>query len=396
MSAGGTTPPHIMLVAGETSGDALGGELMVALKELSEGALKFSGVGGSRMEEEGLSSIFPMTDIAVMGPREIIPRLPLIFRRIRQTVRHAVEQKPDIMVVIDSPEFTHMVAKRVARRAPSIPIVDYVLPSVWAWRQGRARAMAKYIRRVLALLPFEPAFLKSAGVDCVYVGHPAIHRIPEQGSGARFRADRGISPDAPMLLVLPGSRINEVKHLIGIFGEVVAQISSEVPATRIVLPTVPHVRALVEASVRNWSVPVEIIEDEQQKRAAFGAATAALAASGTVALELGLARVPMVIAYRAEALVGWFALNLLKVPSVVLVNLILDRPSVREYLQSRCTPQELAKGLRPLLENTPERARALADLDELRTRMGVDGEPPSHRAARAVLELLHEPTVPAG
>lgn len=380
---------HIMLVAGETSGDVLGAELMVALRELSDRRLRFSGVGGPRMELEGLSSIFPMSDIAVMGPREIIPRLPLIFRRIWQTVRHAVDHQPDILVVIDSPEFTHMVARRVARRAPSIPIVDYVLPSVWAWRQGRAKAMGKYIRRVLALLPFEPAFLKSVGVDCVYVGHPAIHRVPKPGSGDGFRAARGILPDAPVLLVLPGSRVNEVKHLIGIFGEVVKRLVSELPNLRIVVPTVPHVRNLVEAAVATWAVPVEIVEDEAERHAAFDAATAALAASGTVALELGLARVPMVIAYRAEALVGWFALSVLKVPSVVLVNLILDRPSVREYLQSRCTPDELLDGLSPLLRKTPDRARAVADLDELRARIGVDGEAPSRRAARAVLELLN-------
>lgn len=377
-----------MLVAGETSGDTLGGELMAALKDMSPFPLVFSGVGGESMEREGLASIFPMTDIAVMGPREIIPRLPLIFRRIWQTVRHAVEVKPDIVVVIDSPEFTHMVAKRIARRAPTIPIVDYVLPSVWAWRQGRAKAMKKYIRRVLALLPFEPAFLRSVGVDCVYVGHPAIQRVPEAGAGARFREAHGIAPAAPLLLVLPGSRLNEVKHLIGIFGDVVKQLARDIPNLRVVLPVVPHVRDLVEQAATSWPVDVLIVTEESEKRAAFDAATAAMAASGTVALELGLARVPMVIAYRAEALVGWFALSVLKIPSVVLVNLILDRPAVREYLQGRCTAADLLNGLRPLMSDTAERRRALADLDELRARIGVDGVPPSQRAAQAVLELL--------
>lgn len=377
-----------MLVAGEISGDALGAELMAAMKNISPFPLVFSGVGGENMEKEGLASIFPMTDIAVMGPREIIPRLPLIFRRIWQTVRHAVAVKPDIVVVIDSPEFTHMVAKRIARRAPSIPIVDYVLPSVWAWRQGRAKAMKKYIRRVLALLPFEPAFLRSAGVDCVYVGHPAIHRVPEAGAGVRFREAHGIAPSAPLLLVLPGSRLNEVKHLIGVFGDVVKKLAHDIPKLRVVLPVVPHVRELVEQVTASWPVEVLIVMDELEKRAAFDAATAAMAASGTVSLELGLARVPMVVAYRAEALVGWFALSVLKIPSVVLVNLILDRPAVREYLQGRCTAVDLLDGLRPLLSDTTERRRALADLDELRARIGVDSTPPSHRAAQAVLELL--------
>ncbi|MBO6636061.1 lipid-A-disaccharide synthase [Parvibaculum sp.] len=388
MTDGAAARRHVMLVAGETSGDALGAVLMDAMTEISDRPLEFSGVGGPEMEARGLTSIFPMHEIAVMGPREIIPRLPLIFRRIWQTVRHAVEQRPDIVVVIDSPEFTHMVAKRIARRAPDIPIVDYVLPSVWAWRLGRARAMKKYIRRVLALLPFEPKFLGTVGVDCVYVGHPAIQRIPEEGSGARFRGARGIGTDDPVLLVLPGSRLNEVKHLVGIFGETVRQLSREIDHLRVVVPVVPHVRPLVEASIKDWGVPVEIVDDEQQKRAAFDAGTAALAASGTVSLELALARVPMVVAYRAEAIVGWFALNVLKVPSVVLVNLILDRPSVREYLQGRCTADELAEGLRPLMHESDERRRILDDLDELRLRMGIDGEPPGRRAARAVLELL--------
>lgn len=388
MTASATPEKHVMLVAGETSGDALGAELMVALRELSDVPLCFSGVGGPAMERQGFTSIFPMTDIAVMGPREIIPRLPLIFRRIWQTVRHAADEKPDLAVVIDSPEFTHMVAKRMARRAPGIPVVNYVLPSVWAWRQGRARAMRRYIRRVLALLPFEPRFLEKAGVDCVYVGHPAIERLPEEGSGARFRVARGIAPDTPLLLVLPGSRLNEVKHLVEIFGETVQKLAIEMPELRVVVPTVPHVRELVEKAVKEWGVPVDLVEGEEDKRAAFDAATAALAASGTVTLELALARVPMVVAYRAEAVVGWFALSILKIPSVVLVNLILDRPSVQEYLQSRCTADNLFEGLRPLMRDTPERLRALADLDEVRARMGVGGESPSTRAARAVLDLL--------
>ncbi|MBX3447052.1 MAG: lipid-A-disaccharide synthase [Parvibaculaceae bacterium] len=379
---------HVMLVAGETSGDALGAGLMDALAAQSAVPLRFSGVGGPEMEKRGLASIFPMSDIAVMGPREIIPRLPLIFRRIWQTVRHAVEQKPDIVVVIDSPEFTHMVAKRIARKAPDMPIVDYVLPSVWAWRQGRARAMKKYIRRVLALLPFEAQFLKSVGVDCVYVGHPAIERLPEAGSGASFRERHGIGLEDPLLLVLPGSRLNEVKHLVDIFGGVVDRLADEMPGLRVVIPAVPHVRPLIEKAVETWKVPAEIVAGEEEKKGAFDAANAALAASGTVTLELALARVPMVVAYRAEAIVGWFALSVLKIPSVVLVNLILDRPSVREYLQSRCTADDLLEGLRPLMRDTADRRRAIADLDEVRTRMGVGGESPNSRAARAVLELL--------
>ena len=387
--------PRIMLVAGEPSGDALGGELMHALKDMTGGKVSFSGVGGTRMEEQGLSSLFPMTDISVMGPREVVPRLPLILRRIRQTADYAITHKPDVMVIIDSPDFTHLVARRVAKRAPEIPIVNYVSPSVWAWRRGRARAMARYLRRVLALLPFEPAFFKAqAGLDCVYVGHPAINRLPEPGAGRRFREAHGIPATAPLLLLLPGSRVNEVKRLMGIFGETASRVAAAMPGLHIVLPTVPHVGDYVRAETAKWTLPVTVIQDESEKRAAFDAATAALAASGTVSLELGLARVPMVIGYRIDRIAGTLVGRMLKVPSVVLVNLILDRPSVQELLQYRCTPENLSAALLPLLQETPERQRALADLDELKERMGAGGEHPSIRAARAVLEVLDQKALP--
>ena len=397
MSGSVAGQPHIMLVAGEPSGDALGGELMQAMKDMTGGDIRFSGVGGARMEEQGLSSIFPMTDISVMGPREVVPRLPLILRRIRQTANYAISHKPDVMVIIDSPDFTHLVARRVAKKAPEVPIVNYVSPSVWAWRRGRARAMARYLRRVLALLPFEPAFFKAqAGLDCVYVGHPAINRLPEPGAGKRFREAYDIPAEAPLLLLLPGSRVNEVKRLMNVFGETAARLSRDLPGLHIVLPTVPHVGDYVRAEAAKWKLPVTVIQDEAEKRAAFDAATAALAASGTVSLELGLARVPMVIGYRIDRMAGSLVSRMLKVPSVVLVNLILDRPSVKELLQSRCTPENLSAALRPLLEDTAERRRALADLDELKDRMGAGGEHPSVRAARAVLELLDRKLLPAG
>ncbi len=381
--------PHVMLVAGEPSGDALGGEMMEALISETGGRIRITGVGGPNMIGHGLTSVFPMSDTSVMGPREVIPRLPLILRRMRETAAFAIAEKPDVLVIIDSPDFTHMVAKRVRRRAPHIKIANYVSPSVWAWRQGRARAMAKYIDRVLALLPFEPDFFRSqAHLDCVYVGHPAIERIPAEGEGARFRALHNIEADTPVLLVLPGSRTNEVKRLVGLFGETAANLAAQTPGLKIVLPTVPHVRHLVEEATKKWSVPVILVESEADKRAAFAAATAALAASGTVSLELGLARVPMVIAYKIDLIAAYMVSRLMRVPSVVIVNLILDRPSVREFLQFDATADNLAAAVAPLLADTPARARAVGDLDDLRRIMGVGGPRPSLLAARAVLEML--------
>jgi lipid-A-disaccharide synthase len=198
----------------------------------------------------------------------------------------------------------------------------------------------------------------------------------------------GLAPDAPILLVLPGSRTNEVKRLAHLFGETAAQLAREMPGLTVVLPTVPHVRHLVEAATENWSVPVLLVEGEADKRAAFAAATAALAASGTVALELGLAGVPMVIAYKIDLIAAYFVSRLMRVPSVVIVNLILDRPSVREFLQFDATKPNLVAALKPLLSDTPARARAIADLADLRRIMGVGGPRPSLLAARAVLEML--------
>jgi len=382
---------HVMLVAGETSGDTLGAALMASLKAALGDKIRFSGVGGARMEAEGLSSVFPMTDIAVMGPREVIPRLPLILRRMRETVRHAVEEKPDLVVIIDSPDFTHPVAKRIHKKAPDILIANYVSPSVWAWRRGRAKSMATYLNKVLALLPFEPDFFRAeVGLDCAYVGHPAIEKIASAEEGDAFRERNGISAEAPVLLLLPGSRMNEVKRLIGLMGETAGILVDHHPGLKLVIPVVPHVHDVVAKGVETWPVKPVLAEGEAEKRGAFAAATVALAASGTVSLELGLARVPMVVAYKIDRIAAWVVSRFLKVPTVVLVNLILDRPSVREYLQEASEPKLLAEALTLLLNETPEREKALRDLEEMRVLMGVGGASPSARTANAILEMLGE------
>ena len=384
-------PRHVMLVAGETSGDTLGAALMSSLKGALGDRVRFSGVGGTRMEAEGLSSVFPMTDIAVMGPREVIPRLPLILRRMRETVRHAVDTKPDLVVIIDSPDFTHPVAKRIHKKAPGILIANYVSPSVWAWRRGRAKSMATYLNKVLALLPFEPDFFRAeVGLDCVYVGHPAIEKIASSEEGKTFRDRNGIPTDAPVLLLLPGSRMNEVKRLIGLMGETAGILIDRHPGLKLVIPVVPHVHDVVAKGVESWPVKPILAEGEIEKRGAFASATVALAASGTVSLELGLARVPMVIAYKIDRIAAWVVSRFLKVPTVVLVNLILDRPSVREYLQEASVPKLLAEALTPLLTETPQRLKALQDLEEMRDLMGVGGASPSARTANAILEMLGE------
>tara|TARA_R110002073_G_scaffold162799_1_gene318707 strand:- start:47 stop:1219 length:1173 start_codon:yes stop_codon:yes gene_type:complete len=385
------TDHHVMLVVGETSGDTLGAALMTSVREVLGDRVSFSGVGGPRMEAQGLSSIFPMTDIAVMGPREVIPRLPLILRRMSETTRHAVETQPDLVVIIDSPDFTHTVAKRIHKKAPEVPIANYVSPSVWAWRRGRAKAMATYLRKVLALLPFEPAFFRAeAGLDCEYVGHPAIEKIASPEEGAAFREEKGIAPDAPVLLALPGSRTNEVKRLIDLMGKTAAQVAARHKGLRVVIPVVPHVQGLVVEAVKDWPIEPVLAFGDDEKRGAFAAATAAIAASGTVSLELGLAGIPMVVAYKIDPIAAWSVSRFLKVPTVVLVNLILDRPAVKEFLQHNCKSEDLSAALIPLIGDTEERRRALLDLAEMGELMGVGGPSPSTRAANVVLEMLGE------
>lgn len=385
------TDHHVMLVVGETSGDTLGAALMTSVREVLGDRVSFSGVGGPRMKAQGLSSIFPMTDIAVMGPREVIPRLPLILRRMSETTRHAVETQPDLVVIIDSPDFTHTVAKRIHKKAPEVPIANYVSPSVWAWRRGRAKAMATYLRKVLALLPFEPAFFRAeAGLDCEYVGHPAIEKIASPEEGAAFREEKGIAPDAPVLLALPGSRTNEVKRLIDLMGKTAAQVAARHKGLRVVIPVVPHVQGLVVEAVKDWPIEPVLAFGDDEKRGAFAAATAAIAASGTVSLELGLAGIPMVVAYKIDPIAAWSVSRFLKVPTVVLVNLILDRPAVKEFLQHNCKSEDLSAALIPLIGDTEERRRALLDLAEMGELMGVGGPSPSTRAANVVLEMLGE------
>ena len=303
MSDPGTKPQRLFLVAGEHSGDALGAKLMSALKaKRGADGFTFAGVGGEEMTHEGLASLFPIEDVAVMGPAHIIPALPRLVRRVYQTVAAALAFQPDAVVIIDSPEFTHPIAKRIRKRAPHIPVIDYVCPSVWAWRSGRAPKMARYLDEVLCLLPFEPAALQRLkGPHGTYVGHPLIERLDEirnvDAAGLRMRL--GLAPDRQVLAVLPGSRRSEVDRLISVFGDTVALLKAQGHDFDCVIPAVAHVREKIEAASRTWAANTHIVSGND-KYAAMRTARAALAASGTVTLELALASLPMVVAYKVD------------------------------------------------------------------------------------------------
>ncbi|MEN3375897.1 MAG: lipid-A-disaccharide synthase [Hyphomicrobiales bacterium] len=376
---------RLFLVAAEESGDALGGALMAAWRTLDPAA-SFAGVGGRAMGRQGIASPFSTDDLSIIGFASIPQKLPLILRRITETADAVIAARPDALIIIDSPDFTHRVARRVRKAAPAIPIINYAPPTVWAWRPWRARAMRAYVDEVLAVLPFEPAaFARLSGPPCSYVGHPLAERIadlrPNAGEAARRQSD------PPTLLVLPGSRRSEINRLGAIFGAAIGQVAAGRPLD-LVLPTLPHIEAQVRAAVASWPIRPRIVTGAAEKHAAFRTARAALAASGTVTLELALAQVPTVAAYRIPAWEGLVFRMMAHINTAILANLVLGERAVPEYLQGDCTPERLAAAVVPLLSDTPERARQLAAFGRLDAVMDLGAAAPSVRAARAVQDVI--------
>ncbi len=391
------------IVAAEESGDALGAALARALRERAHGKLALAGVGSQAMAAERIISPFPINDLSIIGLNAIPRRLPTILRRIRQTADAIVAAKPDALVIIDSPDFSHRVARRVRRRAPSIPILDYVSPSVWAWRPWRARAMRGYVDCVLAILPFEPdEYRRLRGPPCVYVGHPLTERLTDLRPGAGERVRRQREP--PLVVLLPGSRSSEIRRLLGIFGAAIARVVARAGPMELVLPTLPHLYKEVSAGTADWSVRPRVVVEAADKWAAFRSARAALAASGTVTLELALAGVPMVAAYRVARLEeivlrGLIALrgagSPVMVKTVILANLIIGEKVVPEFLQSECSPENLAAALTPLLSETVQRRRQVEAFARLEQIMATDAGAPSERAAAIVLDIARRGRTPA-
>jgi lipid-A-disaccharide synthase len=378
----------IFLIATEESGDRLGANLMKVLRQRLGGAVQFEGVGGQSMAREGLASLFPIEQLSIMGLAAVVKQLPMILRRIRETTDAVTQASPDILVIIDSPDFTHRVARRVRARDPSIPIVDYVSPSVWAWRSGRARAMVGYVDHVLALLPFEPeTYRRLHGPPCSYVGHPLTEQIGLLRPGIDEQKRRDAQP--PVLLVLPGSRRSEIRHHMAVFGETLGRLQAGGVEFELILPTMPHLQEAVAAALKDWPVQPRVVIGEQEKRAAFRIAHAALAKSGTVTLELALAGVPMVAAYKAGAIEVWIMRRAIRSSSVILANLVIGENVVPEFIQQDCTPERLVPALREVLTNSPSRRRQVEAFAGMDAIMSTGNQPPSVRAADIVLAALH-------
>ena len=382
----------LFLIAGEPSGDRLGAALMAGLKTLQPG-ITFTGVGGALMEAEGLTSLFPMEELSVMGLAEVIPKYRALKARIAQTAAEVTRQHPDALITIDSPDFCLRVAKIVRAANPGQRTIHYVAPSVWAWRPGRAKKMAPLIDHVLALLPFEPPYMRAAGMTCDFTGHPVTAEpIASAEQAAAFRVANGIAPDAPLILALPGSRRGEVSRLGPIFGAALAQVIAQKPTARIVIPTVRGVAALVHDIVKAWPGNPLVVETPDEKRAAFAAANVALAASGTVSLELAANRLPMVIAYDFNWLSRQIILRMVRVDTATLVNLVTDTRTVPEFIGAACTPANITPAVLDMLHPGPKREAQAAAMADCMVALGQGGEPPGLRAARSVLAHIRKVT----
>lgn len=376
------------LIAGEPSGDQLGAALMAGLRMVAPDS-RFVGIGGPLMTEQGLSSMFPMDELSLMGIWEVLPQYRHLKRRIAETAVAVAEQAPDALITIDSPDFCLRVAHAARNLDPDLRTIHYVAPSVWAWRPGRAKRMAPVIDHVLALLPFEPPYMREAGMTCDFVGHPVVDMpVGGRDDAARFRDSHGIDSDAPVVLCLPGSRKSEVGRLASRFDEALMQFRDRVPEIRVVLPTVPGVARMVRDMTRRWPTEPVVVENKHDKLAAFAAADLALAASGTVSLELAANRIPMVIGYDMAPLSRLLIGILLRTDTVTLVNLVSETRSIPEFLGRDCQPGPMAKALQTALEDMSARKAQLDAMDVTMERLGKGGEAPGLRAARSVLQAI--------
>lgn len=372
---------RVFVIAGEASGDKLGAALMAGLSGLTD--VTFDGVGGSLMAEQGLVSRFPMDELSVMGLAEILPKYRALKARVYEVAQAVLDTKPDVLITVDSPDFCLRVAKLVKAKS-DIRCVHYVAPTVWAWRPKRAAKMARHIDQVLALFPFEPPLMQAAGMRCDFVGHPVV--TDPIANAAEAAAWDG---DGPLVMLLPGSRRGEIARLLPRFGQAAALIAQACPDVRFALPTTANVYDAVVAGVADWDVPVQILTADQraEKRGLFAAADVALAASGTVSLELAANDTPMVIAYDMAWLSRIIISRMLLVDTVTLVNLVSDTRVIPEFVGKDCVPAPIADAVLRVLDDPTAQHAAMRDTMD---KLGRGGDAPGVRAARAVLDGLED------
>lgn len=387
----------VFIIAGEPSGDKLGGNLMEGLIALTGGQVEFSGVGGEMMQAAGLKSLFDMSDLSIMGLFEVIPSIPKIKRRISQTAKAAIAMRPDVFLTIDSPDFCLRVCKELRKIVPDQFAVHYVAPSVWAWRPDRANKMAKNVDHVLALLPFEPAYMERAGMSCDFVGHPASHEdIPSKDQIRIVLEDLGLKPEDQIVTVLPGSRKSEIKRLLPIYKNAISLILEERPDTKFVLPAARTILAEVKAQLAGSDLPIHVLdptdfdplEAEHRKRACYAASKTALAASGTIALDLAKQRCPMVVTYKASWLTERAVKRLAIIDRVNLINIVTDSYVIPELLFENCTASTAAQAVLDVLGDKEVRDAQITACSETMKQLGEGQENTGLRAARSVLDAI--------
>ena len=379
--------PSIYLLALEPSGDVLGAKLMRALKQETASSVSLSGVGGSAMQTEGLESLFDPSELAILGLIEVLPKAGLVVRRVRDVLADIEQKAPDLLVTVDSWGFTGRVHKALAKRNSTIKRVRYVAPQVWAWRPGRAQQLAGWIDHLLTLLPFEPPLFERHGLHATWVGHPIVEETA-LGNKDRFVADHAVPAHSTVITALPGSRWAEVRALTPVFGQTLAGLSQRYPNLRAAIPTVPGVAGEVRAWANVLPVDTHVIEGEEAKKDAFAASTVALAASGTVTLELALARVPHVIAYKVNPLSAFVFKRLAKTKYVNLINVLQQQEVVPECLQDRCTADVLMNSMADLIDNEPVRTRQRTAFRSVVEALTPGDVYPSRKAAQVILNLL--------
>ncbi len=375
----------VYLITGEPSGDLLGSRLMRALKKQTNGAIQFMGVGGETMQAEGLTSLFDIKDLAVMGIFEVLPSIPKILRHMNNVIADIQKQQPDIIITIDSYSFCARIHKKLKKIKCSIPHVHYVAPQVWAWKKGRAKHVAKFIDHMFCLLPSEPAYFTPYGMATTFVGHPVIEGGAATGNGQTFRKNYLVSQKSTLVCMLPGSRRNEVDYLLPVFKQAIEQLSQKYPDMCVVIPTVKTVADKIKQDLKGWRIPFMVIEGERERYDAFAAADVAVAASGTVSLELAMADVPHLIAYKVNKVTGWLAKCLLKIKYVNLINILSGREIIPELLQEDCTPEKICAEMQRLLVQDTQ------DVKRHMNVLGFGGElTPSEVMAGYVIKLAKQ------
>lgn len=387
---------RVFIIAGEPSGDRLGAALIAGLRQLDP-KLEVTGVGGPAMQAEGITSLFPMAELSVMGIAEVLPKLRGLLARVRECRDAILTQRPDVLITIDSPDFCLRVSRQVKALRPEQRVAHYVAPSVWAWRPERAAKMARSVDQVLCLLPFEPPYMEAAGMRADFVGHPVTTEpVATADEAAGFRAAHGLGADQPLLLALPGSRKGEVSRLTPVFGAALGRLQACHPDLAVVVPSTENVAELAAQMTSDWSLRPILLDPRGQdqaafadrKRAAFRAADLSLAASGTVSLELAASATPMVIAYDMNWVSRRMISRMLKIDTVTLVNLVSETRVVPEFLGEKCDPGPIAEALHALLSDPDVRKSQDDAMALTMDRLGRGGAAPGIRAARAVLDGL--------